>query len=104
MTKRLCVAALFGAALLVGCANQNTSSSAQPFPPVPPPMQESIPKPPVTGEALLWQPGHWNWNGNGYVWQPGEYVPAAGHGNLFQTGYWEQSPSGWRWVPAHWTS
>jgi len=103
MTKSLFVAALFGAALLAGCANQ-TASSSLPFPPVPPPMQETIPKPPVTGEALLWQPGHWNWNGNGYAWQPGEYVPAAGHGNLFQTGYWEQTPTGWRWVPAHWTS
>ncbi|HUB15556.1 MAG TPA: YXWGXW repeat-containing protein [Acetobacteraceae bacterium] len=104
MRKTIFGAALLGTVLLAGCASQSTNSSALPFPPVPPPMQETVPKPPVTGEALLWQPGHWNWNGNGYVWQPGEYVPAAGHGNLFQTGYWEQTPSGWRWVPAHWTS
>ncbi|HUB49933.1 MAG TPA: YXWGXW repeat-containing protein [Acetobacteraceae bacterium] len=104
MTRSLFVAAMFGVALLAGCSGQSNTASALPFPPVPPPMQEAIPKPPVTGEQLLWQPGHWNWNGNGYVWQPGEYVPAAGHGNLFQTGYWEQTATGWRWVPAHWTS
>jgi len=104
MNKSHFVAALLGLTLLAGCASQSTTASAPPFPPVPPPMQESIPKPPVTGESLLWQPGHWNWNGNGYVWQPGEYVPAAGHGNLFQTGYWQQTSSGWQWVPAHWTS
>ncbi|HUN44717.1 MAG TPA: YXWGXW repeat-containing protein [Acetobacteraceae bacterium] len=103
MTKSLFVAGMFGVALLAGCASQTTTSSL-PFPPVPAPLQETIPKPPVSGDALLWQPGHWNWNGNGYVWQPGEYVPAAGHGNLFQTGYWEQTPTGWRWMPAHWTS
>jgi hypothetical protein len=104
MTKSLFVAALFGAALLAGCSSETTTTSALPFPPVPTPMQENVPKPPVTGYPLLWQPGHWNWNGSGYVWQPGEYVPAAGHGSLFQTGFWEQTPAGWRWVPAHWTS
>ncbi len=52
----------------------------------------------------MWQPGHWNWSGSGYVWQRGQYVPAAGHGPLFQPGYWKQTPSGWTWDPAHWTS
>ena len=103
MIKRFLAAASLGATLLAGCAT-TTTTSGNPFPPVPAPMQETIPKPPVSGVALLWQPGHWDWNGTGYAWQPGEYVPAAGHGNLFQQGYWEQTPSGWRWDPAHWTS
>ena len=58
----------------------------------------------MSADALLWQPGHWDWNGSGYAWQPGEYVPAAGHGALFQIGYWQQTPSGWVWVKAHWTA
>lgn len=103
MTKRTLAAALLGASLLAGCATTTVSAGA-PFPPVPPPIAETIPKPPVSPEALLWQPGHWNWNGQSYDWQPGEYVPAAGHGALFQTGYWQQTPSGWVWVKAHWTS
>ncbi len=103
MTKRTLVVALLGASLLAGCAT-TTTTAANPFPPVPPPIAETIPKPPVSADTLLWQPGHWDWNGGGYVLQQGEYVPAAGHGALFQPGYWEQTPSGWLWVKAHWTS
>jgi hypothetical protein len=44
------------------------------------PRAESVPKPPVSPEPLDWQPGHWDWAGNGYLWSPGQYVLAAGHG------------------------
>jgi len=106
MSNRFLAVALLGASLLAGCATTTTTTTAaaNPFPPVPPPQAEMIPKPPVSAETLLWQPGHWDWNGSGYVWQPGEYVPAAGHGTLFQTGYWQPTPSGWAWVKPHWTS
>jgi hypothetical protein len=104
MSKRFLAVALLGASLLAGCVTTTTTTAANPFPPVPPPQTETIPKPPVSGEALLWQPGHWDWNGSGYVWQAGEYVPAAGHGALFQTGYWQPTPTGWVWVNPHWTS
>ncbi len=104
MTHRRLLAALVAAGLLAGCATQTTTTSANPFPPVPAPMVETMPKPPVTAEPLSWQPGHWDWNGTGYVWQPGQYVPAAGHGPLWQSGWWTQTPSGWVWQPAHWTS
>jgi hypothetical protein len=104
MSKRILAVALVGASLLAGCATPAPTPAANPFPPVPPPMAETIPKPPVSAEPLLWQPGHWDWNGSSYAWQPGEYVPAAGHGALFQVGYWQLAPSGWVWVKAHWTS
>lgn len=75
-------------------------------PPVPPLQAEVIPKPPVSAIPLMWQPGHWNWNGAGYDWAPGEYVPAAGHGNLWMPGYWAAGPGGAGaplvWQPAHW--
>jgi WXXGXW repeat (2 copies) len=96
-------AAVVGMGLLAGCAN-TPADLANPYPPVPAPMAESIPKPPVTGEALVWQPGHWDWNGTGYVWAPGQYVPAAGHGQLWMPGWWARTESGWSWQPAHWTS
>jgi len=104
MTIRTLAVALLGASLLAGCATATTTTAVVPFPPIPPPIAETIPKPPVSAETLLWQPGHWNWDGTGYAWQPGEYVPAAGHGALFQFGYWQQTPSGWVWVKGHWTS
>jgi hypothetical protein len=92
-------AALFGAAALAGCAPEAPKAP----PPVPPPQAEVIPKPPVTATPLVWQPGHWNWNGSGYVWEPGQYVPRDGHSDMYMPGYWAESPQGgWHWVPAHW--
>jgi hypothetical protein len=104
MAKRCCVAAFIAVALLGGCSGGNMSST-NPYPPVPAALTEPRPKPPATGDALLWQPGHWDWNGTGYVWQPGQYVTATGHGASWQSGWWSYSPSaGWVWQPAHWRS
>ena len=66
MRYRSITAALFGAAwILAGCTTIN------PPVPVPAPMAETMPKPPVSAEPLIWQPGHWDWTGNAYVWIPG---------------------------------
>ena len=75
-----------------------------PYPGVPPLRDDPMPKPPVTGEQLLWQPGHWDWNGSGYMWMPGQYVPAAGHGGSWMQGWWSQVDGIWRWEPAHWVA
>jgi len=99
MTKRW-TAALVSVALglmLAGCAQ-----SGNPYPPVPPLKPEVMGKPPVTTTPLIWQPGHWDWNGGGYVWMPGAFVPSAGHGNMWMPGYWENGEGGWTWQPAHW--
>ena len=89
--------------MLAGCSQVQTSGGS-PYPPVPDALAESIPKPPVTAEALMWQPGHWDWNGSGYIWAPGQYVPAAGHGSLWMPGWWSRTESTWAWQPPHWTS
>ena len=102
MKPRLLPVALLGlATLLSGCAAQAPSASG-PYPQVPPPRAETIPKPPVTAIPLLWEPGHWDWIGGGYVWRPGRYVPRDGHGNMFMPGWWRPTGSGYEWVPAHW--
>lgn len=95
---------LFGTGLLAACTPQSAPVSISSPPPVPAPLSETVPKPPVTADALIWQPGYWDWNGSAYTWQPGQYVPAAGHGNLWMPGYWAQTPAGWAWQPPHWTS
>jgi hypothetical protein len=102
MKKLIFAAGLLGGSLLAGCAT--TMNTPNPYPPVPPPTAEVIPKPPVSAEPLVWQPGFWDWNGGGYVWLPGRYVSTAGHGTLFQMGYWQLTSSGWVWVRAHWAS
>ena len=90
--------------LLGGCATQTTTIGGRSYPAVPEPMPETMPKPPVSAETLLWQPGYWDWTGPGYVWRPGQYVPAAGHGNLWMQGHWTETGGGWVWRPPHWTS
>ena len=97
--KRHTLGALILAAFVASCARP--AGYASPYPPVPPPQQEQLPKPPVTAEPLIWQPGHWDWNGTTYIWTPGSYVPRDGH-SLWQPGYWAQTQGGWTWQPGHW--
>ncbi len=89
---------------LAGCAGgaSGPAASANPYPPVPPPLAETIGKPPVTAVPLLWQPGFWDWTGAGYVWRPGRYVARGTHSNLFMPGYWKLEDGAYRWSPAHW--
>jgi WXXGXW repeat (2 copies) len=91
--KRMLVATVL---LLVGCAEATAP------PPIPPPMAETVPKPPVSAEPLVWQPGHWDWTGSSYVWAPGQYVDAANTSGNWMPSYWEKTGSGWTWRPAHW--
>lgn len=102
MKKHVMAAAFITLGLTAGCTQRNAQGN--PYPPVPVALSETIPKPPVTAEPLMWQPGHWDWNGSGYVWAPGQYVPAAGHGNMWMPGWWARTAGGWAWQPAHWTS
>ncbi len=71
-------------------------------PPVPPIRTEQIPAPPSSSVVVIWQPGHYDWNGVDYVWVPGEWVDRAGHGTAWQDGYWEGGAPASVWVPPHW--
>jgi hypothetical protein len=68
----------------------------------PPGRSETIPKPPVSEQPLVWQPGHWDWTGGSYAWRPGQWVLRAGHGTLWQDGYWAREGGTWVWIPGHW--
>lgn len=70
--------------------------------PVPPIQAERVPAPPKSSAVLIWQPGHYDWNGVDYVWIPGEWIERAGRGTLWQDGYWQQINQTSVWVPAHW--
>ena len=84
------------AVALAGCA------SYPPYPAMPPATIEVMGKPPVTETPLIWQPGHWDWAGSAYTWQPGIFVPRSGHSDYFVSGVWEPSNGDWQWHPAHW--
>ncbi len=83
--------------LLAGCV-----PAYPPHPPIPPIRAEQVPAPPRSSVVMIWQPGHFDWDGNAYLWVPGEWVDRAGHGTLWQDGYWQQTAQGPVWLPAHW--
>jgi len=61
-----------------------------------------MPLPPLSAEEQIWRPGHWNWDGNGYVWIPGQYEPRGNHSTMWQPGFWDRDQRGWFWRPPHW--
>ena len=83
------------------------SASAQPPPPpsyapIPPPRMEVVPPPP--GGRMVWEPGHWHWDGFRYEWRPGRYVVRGPHYGRYVEGRWIWAPreGRWLWRAAHW--
>ena len=79
-------------------------ASAQPPPPgyapIPPPRQEFVPPPPR--DRVVWQPGHWHWDGYRYVWVGGRYIESRPHYGHYAEGRWVWHGGRYVWVPAHW--
>ena len=71
---------------------------ANPYPQAPPLRAEFIPPPPR--ERVVWQPGHWQWIGNGYSWLPGRYVEQFGR--RWEAAHWRWDGRRWDWVPGRW--
>ncbi|MDA8247680.1 MAG: hypothetical protein M0Z28_00725 [Rhodospirillales bacterium] len=102
---RLTVPTLLLLAAVSACTPPESApvtSGANPYPQPPPVRTEVIPKPPVSEDPLIWQPGHWDWAGTGFSWHAGEWMKRAGHGTEWQDGYWSNQNGTWSWVPAHW--
>lgn len=90
--------ALATAIVLLAACTQPLS----PPPPVPPSQAEAMPLPPISPVDLVWRPGHWNWDGNGYRWISGQYEPRTDQTVMWRSGYWQQTPNGWTWQPPGW--
>ena len=71
-------------------------------PPVPMLPTEQVPTPPRSNVTLIWQPGHYDWDGGAYTWVHGEWVDRANHGTLWQDGFWRSRQGTSIWVPGHW--
>jgi hypothetical protein len=71
-----------------------------PWAAMPPPRQEVVPAKP--GQNLVWQPGHWRWDGRDYVWIGGRWIEPAGRGRRWVPGHWQQFRGQWVWVEPHW--
>ena len=93
---------LAAALALSACVSVTDNAAQNPYPSPPPNPTEVIPKPPVSEAPLVWQPGHWDYTGSGYVYQSGKWVLREGHGTLWQDGYWAATNGTLAWIPAHW--
>lgn len=102
-SRRLFLPVLAGGVLLLAGCVAPTVAGPGPQPAGPPPTPiETIPLRPATEDELIWQPGHWDWNGVRYTWREGRYVPRGEHSNQWQPGFWALENGGWVWLPAHW--
>jgi hypothetical protein len=83
---------------LMGCVVEQTAPP-NPYPVLPPPRVETVPRPP--GPNVVWEPGQWHWNGRDYVWLPGHYVERA-PGRHWEPGHWVLEGRNWVWLPGRW--
>ncbi len=72
--------------------------------PPPPVRVETVPAVPAPrAEALVWDPGHWHWDGHDWVWRPGHYVERPRREAVWEPGHWVAQPAGgYLWVDGHW--
>ena len=96
MSRCVASAALLGLLALGGCVVE----SVNPYPVLPPPRVEAVPPPPSA--VVVWEPGHYHWNGVGYVWIPGHYVTRMAGMHRWVHGHWANRGGPWVWVPGHW--
>jgi hypothetical protein len=71
----------------------------------PPAKAESVPPVPAaqTPEYFIWEPGHWHWTGQGYVWIPGSYIERPYPSAVWVHGGWTENGLTWTWTPGHWS-
>jgi YXWGXW repeat-containing protein len=70
----------------------------------PAPFAEVVPPPPQgAGAQFAWDPGHWYWSGEDYVWVAGHYVERPYRGSTWVPARWADDHRGeWIYTPGHW--
>lgn len=68
----------------------------------PPPQREVIPVRPHDHPNWVWQQGYQRWDGQRYVWVPGNYVAPPYRHARWVPGHWRNTRRGWVWVQGHW--
>ncbi|MGA8029572.1 MAG: hypothetical protein WB992_20715 [Bryobacteraceae bacterium] len=95
--NRMIPTALLGLALAVGSANAQIYVRIGP----PPPRREVVVARP--GPGYIWVAGYHRWDGNAYVWVPGQWtLPPQPYYHRWVPGHWRRRSQGWFWVEGHW--
>ena len=56
-----------------------------------------------TPEYFIWEPGHWHWTGQEYLWIPGSYIERPYQSAVWVHGGWTENGLTWTWMPGHWS-
>jgi hypothetical protein len=64
----------------------------------PPQIVEAVP---VHHRGVIWIPGFWNWNGQGYVWLPGHHERER-RGYRYIVPAWQMVGDAWTFQPGYW--
>lgn len=96
------------AGLLAACGNSRpeklaaTNEIVAPRAPPPMPMEPIPPMPLGRGDAMVWMPGYWRWDGMDYVWVSGAYADRPRREAYWIPARWEQRAGRWVYVEGHW--
>jgi len=67
-----------------------------------PPVLPVYVQPPCPDEGMIWTPGYWAYDEDGYYWVPGTWVPAPYEGALWTPPYWGWENSFYVFHPGYW--
>ena len=67
----------------------------------PPPAEQTIVVIPAVREGFIYEPGHYGWDGQRYVWVEGQYVPNR-EGHQWRHYTLEQRGDKWHYRVGHW--
>lgn len=98
---------ILGAGAVAGCSyepyDRGSAAPSDNLTMAPPaPRTETIP--PAPSEAVVWNPGHWEWAGTRYVWVSGHYIQRPTAQANWVPGRWVKRDGDWYWVEGHWAS
>ena len=99
--------------LAAACTNQSGMPGGTLPPPTmtivapkePPPLSAETVPPPPPGPAnyFVWEPGHWHWTGQGFIWISGHYLETPYQSGVWVHGGWTSNGGlSWTWTPGHW--
>ena len=92
----------FGTLLAAGTAATANAQFVVRIGPPPHHDREVIPPPPPEHRDWAWHPGYQRWDGNAYVWVPGQYEEAPHPHAHWVDGHWAHRGGGYVWVEGHW--
>jgi hypothetical protein len=100
MNGRLAAFALLSAsALLGGCVEEERVVYVHS---VPPPEDAAEVVAVTPGPNQVYLAGHWEWDGNRYVWAQSHYARRPHPHAVWLEGHWQSSQNGWFWQKGHW--